>query len=237
MTFRPTFWPTLFTVPALIVLVALGFWQLQRLHWKDDLITKLNDRATAAAVDLPAGALGAPDEWQFRRVRVAGVFAHDKETHLLNRSLRGNPGVHVMTPLVRSDGGGAVLVDRGWVPFERRDPKDRAAGQVGGTVVVEGILRLESGQGNFVPDNEPVKNAWFFVDTQAVGRHTGIEVAPGYYIVSGDDAVPGGFPVGRQWRLDIRNDHLQYAITWFSLAVALLVIYLLYIRGIRRRGS
>ncbi len=234
MTRRPRFWPTIFSVPALIVLVLLGVWQLQRLQWKEDLITKLTDRATAEAVDLPAGALSAPDEWQFRRVRVSGVFAHDKETHLLNRSLRGNPGVHVMTPLVRSDGGGAVLVDRGWVPFKRRDPENRAAGQVTGTLVVEGILRLETGQARFVPDNEPAKNAWFFVDTKAVGAHTGIAVEPGYYLVSGDESVPGGFPVGRQWRLDIRNDHLQYAITWFSLAAALLVIYLLYIRGLGR---
>lgn len=236
MILRPTFWPTLFTVPALIVLLALGFWQLQRLHWKEDLITKLNTRATAEAVDLPAGALSAPDEWQFRRVRVSGVFAHDKETHVLNRSLRGNPGVHVMTPLLRTNGK-AVLVDRGWVPFKRRDAKDRTAGQVGGTVVVEGILRLEAGQGRFVPDNEPEKNAWFFVDNRAVGQHTGVALEPGYYVVSGDDAVPGGFPVGRQWRLDIRNDHLQYAITWFSLAIALLVIYLLYIRGLGRRAK
>lgn len=237
MTLRPTLWPTVFTVPALIVLVALGYWQLQRLHWKEDLITKLHDRATAEAVDLPAGALSAPDEWQFRRVRVSGVFAHEKETHVVNRSLRGNPGVHVMTPLVRTDGGGAVLVDRGWAPFKHRDPKDRAAGQVGGTVVVEGILRLEAGQGSFVPDNEPENNAWFFIDTNAVARHTGVAVEPGYYVVSGDDAVPGGFPIGRQWRLDIRNDHLQYAITWFSLAIALLVIYLLYMRGLRRTAK
>lgn len=228
MAFRPQFWPTAITATGLAVLIGLGVWQIQRLPWKEDLITKLKVRATAAAVVLPAGRLADPGDWEFRRVRVAGSFAHDKEMHLLNRSLNGSPGIHVMTPLRRADGRGAVLVDRGWVPFKRRMAASRPAGQLAGEIIVEGILRLEKGKGRFVPDNEPGNNAWFYVDTRAMADHSGSAVEQGYYLVAGDDKVPGGYPVGRQWRLDIRNDHLQYAITWFSLAIGLLVIYLLY---------
>lgn len=229
MAFRPTFWPTLFTVPALVALVALGTWQVQRLYWKQDLIDKLTSRSVAAAVAPPAA--GAPlDDFEYQHVRVTGAYRHDDELYLVNRSLNGNPGLHVLTPLVPEGGGEAILVDRGWVPFERRDAKNREGGQVAGTVTVDGIVRLQKPPGYFTPANEPQNNTWFFVDTAAMGKAAGIPLRAGYYIVADKADLPGGFPVGRQWRLDIRNDHLQYALTWYSLALALLVIYILYHR-------
>lgn len=227
--FRPTFWPTMITVPALIVLVALGTWQLQRLHEKTDQIAKLQTRSEAAAV-APPGADAVLGDFEYQKVRVAGRYRHDREMYLVGRSLRGNPGLQVMTPLERSDGKGAILVSRGWVPFDKRDPKTRADGQLPGAVEVEGIVRLEKGQGPFVPDNDPAKNTWYFIDIPAMSKRAGIDLAPGYYIVADKADFPGNFPVGRQWRLDIRNDHLEYAITWYGLAVALLLIYVVYHR-------
>jgi surfeit locus 1 family protein len=229
VAFRPTFWPTLFTVPALIALVALGTWQVQRLYWKQDLIDKLTTRSVAPAVAPPAE--GAPLEpFEYQHVTVTGTFRHDRELYLINRSLNGNPGLHILTPFVPTDGGTAILVDRGWVPFDRRDPKNREGGQVAGPVTVDGIVRLEKPPGYFIPPNEPQNNTWFSVDTAAMGEKAGMPLRAGYYIVSDEADLPGGFPVGRQWRLDIRNDHLQYALTWYSLALALLVIYILYHR-------
>jgi surfeit locus 1 family protein len=229
LAFRPTLWPTLFSVPAFIVLVALGTWQVQRLHWKQDLIDKLQSRSVSAAVAPPTDG-AALEKYEYQHVRVMGAFRHDHEFFLINRSLHGNPGLHVLTPLVPNDGSKAILVDRGWVPFERRDPKDRAGGQVTGPVTVDGLVRLQKGPGYFTPANEPAKNAWFYVDTAAMAAAAGIPLRAGYYIASDKLDVPGGFPIGHQWRLDIRNDHLQYAITWYSLALALLVIYILYHR-------
>lgn len=229
MAFRPTLWPTLFTVPALIVLVALGTWQVQRLHWKQDLIDKLKSRSVATAVAPPTE--GTPlDDYEFQHVRMTGTYRHDDELYLVNRSLNGNPGLHVLTPLVPADGGKAILVDRGWVPFERRNPENRADGQVTGAVTVDGIVRLQKPPGYFTPPNEPANNTWFYVDTAEMGAAADLPLRAGYYIVADKAGLPGGFPVGRQWRLDIRNDHLEYALTWYSLAVALLVIYILYHR-------
>src|SRR3546814_2463021 len=98
--------------------LARGTWQVERLHWKEDRIDKLHARSTAPAVALPA-TVADPEVLEYRHVTVTGRFLNDQEMHLVNRSLNGNPGLHVVTPLVRADGAGAVLVDRGRVPVER----------------------------------------------------------------------------------------------------------------------
>ena len=229
MRFRPTLWPTVFTIPTLIVLLALGTWQVERLAWKQELIDRLQARSAGPAVDLPVG-IDDVAGWEFRNVRLKGRYLHERELYLLGRSKSGEAGVHVLTPLVRDGKRGTVLVDRGWVPPERRDPATRSKGQIAGPVEVEGMVRIAKPQGFFTPDNEPGQNLWFFFDPVPMAAAAGLGSLPDYYVLSNDDKLPGGLPKGRQWRLDIRNDHLQYAITWYSFAVALLVIYVVYHR-------
>jgi surfeit locus 1 family protein len=229
LAFRPTLWPTLFTVPALIMLVALGSWQIQRLNWKQDLIAKLQSRSVGTAVAPPAAGADL-DAFEFQRVAVTGVFRHDHEFYLIGRARNGEPGVHILTPLAPDDGSAAVLVDRGWAPFERREPASRPGGQVTGSVTVSGIVRLQKPPGYFTPENELKHNTWYFVDVAGMGKAAGMSLRPGYYIVSDKVDLPGGLPKGGQWRLDLRNDHLSYALTWYGLAIALLVIYVLYHR-------
>ncbi|NKB56097.1 MAG: SURF1 family protein [Alphaproteobacteria bacterium] len=229
MSFRPQFWPTLTTALMLIALLGLGTWQVQRHGWKSDLIEKLHSRSEAAAVELPDGP-SAPDVFEFQRVRLTGTFLHDQEFHLIGRSLRGNPGVHVLTPLRRADGKGYAIVDRGWVPFDRRAPENRAAGQIQGEVTFEGIVRLAKGPGIFTPENDPKGNNWYFVEPKLMARIAGLDALPDYYVLSGAKNIPGGYPVTKQWRLDIRNNHAEYAITWYLMAVVLIVIYIVYHR-------
>lgn len=234
MAFRPTLVPTLITVPALIALIGLGAWQLQRMEWKEGLIDRLQTRSSATAESLPPGPLDL-DEWEFRRVELTGHFLHEDELHLLNRSLNGNPGLHVLTPFRRTDvpGGPVVLVNRGWVPFDRKEIDVRSEGLLPGEVTVEGLVRFQRPitglQRVFLPENEPDRNIWYSVDTDQMATEIGAEL-PAFYILDGNEDVPGLFPVGKQWRLDIRNDHLQYALTWFGLALGLLVIYIVYHR-------
>ena len=139
MGFRPKLWPTLFTVPALIALVFLGSWQVNRLHWKDTLIERLQERGTAAPVALPTW-IDNVEAYEFRRVSVTGEYLHDKEFYVINRSLNGKPGLNIVTLLKRADDGGNILINRGWVPFEKRDPQTRLKGQVKGNIIVEGIV-------------------------------------------------------------------------------------------------
>jgi surfeit locus 1 family protein len=228
--FRPALWPTLFTIPALILLVTLGTWQAQRLVWKLDLIETVERGLKAEPVPLPAGSFD-PADWAYRRVTVSGKFDHAREFHLLAHSERGNFGYHVITPLKRSDAPGWVLVSRGWVPTEKKAAEDRPQGQVTGEVSVTGIARLPSGQGPFMPDNEPGRNLWYFGDAAGMLAQAGISDAPLLFVdAEASMSVPGGWPRPGHTRVNFPNNHLAYAFTWYSGAVILAVIYVLWHR-------
>ncbi len=222
--FRPTFWPTVMAIPMLAVLLGLGSWQVQRLHWKEGLIAERE--AGLAAPPLDIGEVGAAVP-EFRRVRASGVFLHDREFLLVARTYRGRAGSHVVTPLRLADGG-IVLVDRGWVPYGYEDPRKRPAGQIAGRVVVSGILRAGGRDSPWIHDNDAVKGDWFYVDIAAMAAHARLSGARGFFIEAGSAANPGGLPVGGQTRFQLANDHLQYAVIWYALAAVLLAIYLVY---------
>ena len=232
MPFRPTLWPTLFTVPALILLIGLGSWQVERLHWKENLIATRTSRSSGPPIALPPDT-ALPASYEFSKTEVRGRFRNDKEMYLAARSLNGNTGFHVVTPLVLDDGG-TILVDRGWIPLERKDPATRAAGELAGEVTVEGLLRGSQKQNWLVPDNDPKTNVWFYVDVPAMQQFAGLAGVPPYFIEAGPAANPGGYPIGGQSHIELPNNHLQYAFTWYSFAVSLAVIYVLYHRNLAR---
>jgi surfeit locus 1 family protein len=235
MTFRPTFWPTMFTVPALLVLLGLGTWQVERLQWKEALIAERTARTTAPPIALPAAGAPSPAETladlDYRRATATGQFQHDREMYLAARTMQGAVGYQVVTPLQRTDGS-VVLVNRGWVPDDRKDPAKRAEGQVAGNITVEGAIRAPGRQHWLQPDNEPQKNRWFWNDLPAMARHAGVspERLVPVFLEAGAAPNPGGLPIGGQTRVNLPNDHLQYAITWYALAIGLAVIYVLYHR-------
>lgn len=231
--FKPSFWPTVFSVPAFLIMIGLGVWQLQRMEWKNDLITRLQTRMTMAPLD--ARGVGAdPKAAEYRKVRLTGTFQHDKELHLLARSLNRNVGLQIVTPL-RLESGEVVLFNRGWIPERLKDPARRAAGQVQGVVTVEGVVRLsEAGlQSWFVPENKPERNVWLTMDVATMRRTSGAGDAPGlkadqWFVAADAAANPGGFPIGGQTRVNLPNDHLQYSITWFLLSLTLVGVYVAF---------
>jgi surfeit locus 1 family protein len=224
--FRATFWPTLFTVPALLVLVGLGTWQLQRLAWKTALIEEVQSRQAAPPIPLPE-RIDDPMALRYRKVIVQGTFDHAKEMHLFAHTARGNLGYQVITPLKRDDGTW-VLVNRGWVPDERKDPATRKEGQVAGPVTITGTARPAWPRHMFVPDNDPATNHWFYGDLAGMAAHAGIEAAP-VFVEADATPNPGGLPIGGQTPIDdIPNNHLQYALTWYFLAVGLAGVYFVY---------
>ena len=237
MRSRPILWLTVWAVPAFAVLIGLGTWQVQRLHWKEGLIAQRQAALGAPPVDLPRSLDGARG-LEFHPVRVAGVLRHDHE-FLVNATERrgGGAGFLVVTPLVLADGA-VVLVERGWVPTDRKAPESREAGEVAGTVAIEGLLRLApvGKPGWFVPDNRPERNEWYFLDLAAMAQTLSPATILPFYVEAGPAPNPGGYPVGGQARTDLPNDHLQYAITWYALAASLLVIFFLYVRRERARS-
>jgi surfeit locus 1 family protein len=155
-------------------------------------------------------------------------------------SPEGEPGWHVITPL-ETVKGTMLLVDRGFVPDALRDPATRKRGEVSNVVTVTGLVRPSEQPNIFVPDNEPKKNQWFSRDLQAMSRSMfpggTVQVAP-FFLEAKAGEVPGGWPKGGQTRLTFPNNHLQYAITWFGLAVCLMVIYGVFVWGAYRgKGS
>jgi len=223
-------WATLWAAAAIAFMVGLGTWQVQRLHWKQGLIDERGERLALDRAVLPA-EIENPTAWHFRPVEITGVFDHDREAILAARSLRGNVGYHLLTPLLRADGS-AVIVDRGWIPLNRRDPASRPGSRPQGEVTVVGIARLSQSGNWLTPDNQPDEDFWFTVDVGAIAQDMALDrVAPVF--VEAAAGQPDALPIGGQTRIDLPNDHLQYAITWFALAAALAVIYGLYVRGRR----
>lgn len=224
--FRPTLWPTLFTIPALIVLIGLGAWQIERLQWKNALIETFDARMALPAVDAPERIASMAD-WTYRRVKLVGVYQHQKEILLTGRTFEGNAGFHVLTPLLLSDDR-IIMVNRGWIPEKFRDQAKRADTLVEGLVTIEGIVREDKRRGTFVPDNEPENEIWLYVDTHQMAAHREIVPVADYYVDAIRPPGPYSLPIGASTELSVRNEHLQYAVTWFLLAGTLLVIYVIF---------
>lgn len=220
-----------------VVFTALGIWQIQRLFWKLDLIARVDARVHAEASAPPASAEWAkiaPADAEYRHVTVTGSFDHSRETFVQAVTELG-PGFWVVTPLTLTDGS-IVLVNRGFVPPDRRDPSSRAEGQVDGNITIVGLLRLSEPGGAFLRSNNPEANNWYSRDVAAIGDSKKLAGLAPYFIDADATANPGGYPVGGLTVVQFRNSHLVYALTWFSLAIMSIVALMLVPRLLRRDG-
>jgi surfeit locus 1 family protein len=234
---RSLLWPSVFAAGAFLILLGLGTWQVQRLFWKEGLIAARHAAVTAAPIALPQ-SLDQAKALEYHRVSVTGRFGNDRELYLGATSRDGRPGYQVITPLRLADGA-SVLVNRGFIPQDRKAPDSRSAGELSGDVTVTGLLRLPP-QGKphwFIPANSPERNYWIYVDIPAMAAAAHVENVLPFYLDADATSNPGGLPVGGQTLLDLPNDHLQYAITWYALAAALAVIYILFVRRHRREEA
>ena len=223
-------------VSAIIVLVGLGIWQLERLSAKSVLLERISERLDASPVALPSETawmkLNA-DESDYLKVTLSGTFLHEQESYLfgvIDKNERGDnePGFFVMTPLALDDGA-IIIVNRGFIPQALKDPARRMDGQIKGRVTLTGLLRLPERKTIFTPDADPSKRVLYARDPALIaGWLTMQRVAP--FIVDADaTANPGGWPLGGQTIVSVPNNHLQYAITWFALALVMSAMLALYV--------
>jgi surfeit locus 1 family protein len=206
--------------------VALGNWQIERRAWKHALIARVEQRVHAPAVAAPG-----PAEWpqvnaardEYRHVRVAGTFLHDREA-LVQAATALGAGYWVLTPLRTADGA-TLLVNRGFVPPERRQRARRDDGEPSGEIAVTGLLRMTEPGGAFLRRNDAAADRWYSRDVQAIAASRGLTGVAPYFVDA--DAAPrrrGGSedeaaPVGGLTVIAFNDNHLAYAITWYALAL------------------
>ena len=218
---------TWFALPGILILLALGSWQVHRLIWKTELNEERRAQFQAEAVMLPA-ALEDPASYAYRRIWLEGRFRHEAEMFLAARTFDRRVGYQIITPFERTDGP-AVLVNRGWVPLDNKEPETRLGGQIEGMYRLEGVVVPGGRAGWFTPDNEPENNIWFWTDTEALAAEAGIP-APSFLVDAGPTPNPGGLPIGGQTKVELRSEHMQYIVIWYALAIGLAVIYTIYMR-------
>ncbi|MBT3330324.1 MAG: SURF1 family protein [Rhodospirillaceae bacterium] len=228
---RPGLWSICLTLFGLVLMLYLGVWQLQRKAWKDGLIAEMAAGITAPPLSL-AKHLDELQKLNYRAVRLQGRFLHKLEAYLGPRVHQGQAGLHVLTPFQMRDGP-VVLVNRGWIPPNRRDPTTRTTGQVTGDVTLDGVLRSDLQQGPWTPDYDAKADQWFWYDISGISQNRKIDLISAVVQADSTD-IPGGLPIGGGAQPKLKNDHLQYALTWFSLSVVLLIVFIV---SHRRKGD
>ncbi len=218
---------------ALAILLSLGTWQLQRLHWKEGLLASIAERRAAPPADLSAieALAAAGGDVDYRTVRISGTYLNSKERHFF-ATYRGRTGYYVYTPLQLADDR-FVLVNRGFVSFERKEPNMRKHGQLTGMQTVTGLARAKlSGKPSWaVPDNDVRKNIFYWKDLDVMASSAGLSTDRTLPFFVDADATPnpGGMPIGGVTQFDFPNSHLQYAVTWYGLAAALAAVSAVFI--------
>lgn len=228
-------------VMALCVLAALGTWQLERKAWKEGLIAELDAKLAAKPTDMPPrerwGLLTAATD-EFTRVAFPAEFIAGEEALVYSSgsSLRPDatgPGYWVFAP-ARLLGGSVVIVNRGFVPEGRQDPKQHA--QPSGVVDIVGVMRWPEVRGQFTPQDEPAKGLWFARDPAAMAEAKKWGTVAPFYVDQEAPPAPGGLPKVGPLRASLPNNHLQYAVTWYGLALVTLVSAIFFWRA-RRHGT
>ena len=227
--FKPVFWPTVFFVFSLIILVSLGTWQVKRLIWKNDLISFYLKQSTNNIINLHKENF-VSEEIEYRKVRLTGKFLNKKEVHITGKTYEGNAGFHVVTPFLMQNGN-YVLVNRGWVSENYKEAKSRSFSLINEETSVIGLIRYPQKKGYFVPENEPDNGFWFTIKPAEIKKHLKIDKETfiiKFYVDALRQEKKINLPIGIKEKINIRNQHLSYAITWYSLAIVLMIIYLSY---------
>jgi surfeit locus 1 family protein len=230
MYFRPLPGFTLLCTVLFGVLVALGVWQLDRLHWKLALIAEIHRNMMLPPIGLDA-ALVLPNA-DYRRVSLTGRFLNSREAYVYTTGAHGDLVYHVLTPFVLGDGR-TVMVDRGLVPPALRDPATRKESTADR---VTGVWRTPDKPGPFTPSPDLAHRVWYARDLASIAEVDHVKIAAPTIVEADATPNPGGWPEGGQTRINLPNDHLQYALTWFFLAASLVGVYLAYHRARGRLG-
>lgn len=208
-----------------ILTTGLGIWQLERREWKLALISRVEARIHAepiAAPDLAGASEAGVKALEYTRVTASGHFLNDRETLIEAVTALGG-GYWVLTPFV-TDSGATILINRGYVPFDHKAAASRRDGNSNGPVRITGLLRPSEPKGGFLRSNDPAADRWYSRDVAAIAAARGLSCVEPYFMDADATPNPGGFPVGGLTVINFPNNHLVYAVTWFSMAIGLAAV-------------
>ena len=205
---------SVFIIFFIFVFIGLGTWQIIRLNWKNNLILEIEN-----SLKNPPVELAQSNKENFLKIKTSGSIDFDKQIYLYNLNESGTPGFEVINPIVIDDEN--YLINRGWIPFEKKGTQEI---NVFDQKNIIGTLKLQGKKNIFKPDNDLDENYWFSLNREDILKFTGKNFSK--YIIYLD----GNYQLPRPKKItaNISNNHQKYAITWFSLALSILLLYLYF---------
>ena len=220
--FKPKLIPFVSFVIALLKLLSLSLWQVKRLVWKTNLIEQRVSNFEGEPKNL--FDIKKPNENEFKKVFIEGQLLNNFEFFMPALSKNGNNGFHIIVPM-EIEKKKLILFDTGWVPLFKKEKNKRLNNLIKEKKIFTAVIRLPGRKGYFQPDNDNIKNFWFFVEPKLMEETISMKLENRFYLEAVDNG-PNGYPLGNQTRIYLRNNHLQYAITWFLIALSLIGVFI-----------
>ena len=205
---------SVFIIFFILVFIALGTWQIIRLGWKNNLILEIENSLKNPPVELTQS-----NKVNYLKIKTSGSVDFEKQIYLYNLNDTGTPGFEVLNPI--SINGENYLLNRGWIPFEKKDtPEINIIDQTN----IIGTIKIQGRKNIFKPDNDLKENYWFSLNREDILKFTGKKFSKYIIYLDGNYQLPRPKII----TANISNNHKKYAITWFSLAISILLLYLYF---------
>ena len=196
------------------MLLSLGSWQLYRLNWKLNLLSEIENSLKNDPVEF-----SKVDKKNYLRIKTSGIIDFNKQIYLYNLNESGKPGFEVINPIIINNEN--YLINRGWIPFDKKDMPE--INLINESTII-GTLKLQHKASTFKPNNDVNKNYWFTLNREDIFKYTGKKFSDYIIYLNGDYKLPKPKVI----TANISNNHKKYAITWFSMAISILLIYLYF---------
>ena len=196
------------------MLLSLGSWQLYRLNWKLNLLSEIENSLKNDPVEFSKA-----DKKNYLRIKTSGIIDFNKQIYLYNLNESGKPGFEVINPVIIDNEN--YLINRGWIPFDKKDKPE--VNLINESNII-GTLKLQHKASTFKPENDINKNYWFTLNREDIFKYTGKKFSDYIIYLNGDYKLPKPKVI----TANISNNHKKYAITWFSMAISILLIYLYF---------
>jgi surfeit locus 1 family protein len=205
---------SVFVIFFILVFISLGSWQIIRLNWKNNLILEIEN-----SLKNPPVELSKANQENYLKIKTSGLIDFDKQIYLYNLNDNGTPGFEVINPILVNNEN--YLINRGWIPFEKKNSKEINFFDENNII---GTLKLQGKKNIFKPNNDIEENYWFSLNRDDILKFTGKEFSEYLIYLGGNYELPKP----KKITANISNNHKKYAITWFSLAISILLLYLYF---------